>query len=366
MPLELDFPLLPMEALSVEAIPTGDQWQYEPKWDGFRCVARREGDRIELQSKSGQPLARYFPDVVETLRGLSAKQFVLDGEIVIPLAGRFSFDDLLQRIHPAASRVQKLAQERPALFIAFDLLADERGKSLVEKTLAERRPRLEKFAAKYFRAENSIRLSPATSDLKLAQRWFRIVGGNLDGIVAKRLDLPYRSGERDGMQKIKKLRTADCVVGGFRYATRRERVVGSLLLGLYDDEGLLHHVGFSSSFKEAERKRITARLKKLIAPPGFTGRAPGGPSRWSTRKSDEWEPLRPELVVEVEYDHFTGGRFRHGTRLMRWRPDKAPEQCTLDQVAQSGGKTMKLLEKPALPHRPAGRARKRASATRAS
>lgn len=343
MALELELPLLPMEALAVDEIPAGDQWQYEPKWDGFRCIAVRDGDKIEFQSKSGQPLARYFPDVVESLRRLRAKKFAFDGEIVIPVAGQFSFDELLLRVHPAASRVRRLAQEHPATLIAFDLLADERGKSLLEVTLAERRSRLEKFAAKYLADSDMVRLSPATSDLKTANRWFRAVGGNLDGIIAKRLDLPYRSGERDGMQKIKKLRTADCVVGGFRYATR-ERVVGSLLLGLYDDEGLLHHVGVTSSFKARERQQITERLQKLVAPPGFTGHAPGGPSRWGTRKSDEWEPLRHKLVVEVEYDHFTGGRFRHGTRLVRWRPDKSPSQCMLEQVANQGGQTMKLLE----------------------
>jgi ATP-dependent DNA ligase len=341
--LDLKLPYPPMEALAVDEIPVGDEWQYEPKWDGFRCLALRDGARIELQSKSGQPLTRYFPDLVDALRRLSAKHFVLDGEIVIPIGERFFFDELLQRIHPAASRVQKLASEHPALLIVFDLLTDERGKLLVEQPLIERRKRLEKFAAKYFSGQKSIRLSPATNALSTAQRWFRGVGGNLDGIVAKRRDLPYRSGERDGMQKIKKQRTADCVVGGFRYATGA-RTVGSLLLGLYDDEGKLHHVGFTSSFKAAERQKITARLEKLIGAPGFTGRAPGGPSRWSTRKSDEWQPLRPKLVVEVEYDHFTGGRFRHGTRLLRWRPDKAPQQCTLAQVASSGGKIMKLLD----------------------
>jgi ATP-dependent DNA ligase len=341
--LELEQPYPPMEAFAVDEIPVGDEWQYEPKWDGFRCLALRDGNRIELQSKSGQPLARYFPDLVEALRSLSVMRFVLDGEIVIPIGEQFSFDELLLRIHPAASRVQKLAKEHPALFIVFDSLVDERGKSLTERPLTERRQRLEKLAAKYFAAHDSIRLSPATLALSTAKQWFRVVGGNLDGIVAKRRDLPYRSGERDGMQKIKKQRTADCVVGGFRYATGR-RTVGSLLLGLYDDKGKLNHVGFTSSLKASDRKKITAQLEKLIEPPGFTGRTPGGPSRWSKRKSDEWQPLRPKLVLEVEYDHFTGGRFRHGTRLVRWRPDKSPRQCTLEQVARLGGKTLKLLD----------------------
>ena len=343
MPLELKSPLPPMEALSVEEIPTGKEWQYEPKWDGFRCVAFRKKDKIELQSKSGQPLARYFPDLVESLRKLRARQFVLDGEIVIPVAGRLSFDELLMRIHPAESRVKKLAAEHPAMLIVFDLLADERGMSLLNKTLDERRERLEKFAAKYLRGQEEIRLSPATTSLAVAKKWFKTVGGNLDGIIAKRIDFPYQSGNREGMQKIKHLRTADCVVGGFRYAEGK-KVIGSLLLGLYDKQGLLHHVGFTSAFKVQDRKKITQMIEPLIKPPGFTGRAPGGPSRWSTRRSDEWQPLKPKLVVEVQYDHFSGDRFRHGTRLLRWRPDKAPRQCTLDQVARRGGKTLKLLD----------------------
>ncbi len=346
MPLEVKLPLAPMEALSVEEIPVGEQWQYEPKWDGFRCIALRDGDTVKLQSKSGQPLERYFPDVVETLLQLRAKKFVLDGEIVIPIAGRLSFDELLMRVHPAASRVKKLAAEHPAMLIVFDLLADERGKSLLKRPLEQRRERLEKFADRFLDAESDVRLSPATLDLKQAKRWFKSVGGNLDGIIAKRIDLPYLAGLREGMQKIKHLRTADCVVGGFRYAEGK-KVVGSLLLGLYDKQGLLNHVGFSSSFKAADREKITKMVEPLIGGPGFTGKAPGGPSRWSTRKSDEWQPLKTRLVVEVQYDHFTGDRFRHGTSLLRWRPDKAPKQCTMDQVAKRGGKTLKLLDKPA-------------------
>jgi ATP-dependent DNA ligase len=333
-----------MEARSVDEIPAGDEWQYEPKWDGFRCLAFRDGERVALQSKSGQPLARYFPDLVAALKSLKAKKFVLDGEIVIPIAGRLSFDELLLRVHPAESRVRKLAAEHPAMLIVFDLLADERGRSLLKKPLEERRERLENFADRYFADREEIKLSPATGDMAAAKRWFRTVGGNLDGIIAKRTDLPYQSGNREGMQKIKHLRTADCVVGGFRYAEGK-KVVGSLLLGLYDNEGLLNHVGFTSSFKHVERKRITDIVEPLIKPPGFTGNAPGGPSRWSTRRSDEWKPLRPKLVVEVQYDHFTGDRFRHGTSLLRWRPDKSPKQCTLDQVASRGGKTLKLLER---------------------
>jgi ATP-dependent DNA ligase len=333
-----------MEARLVDEAPVGKEWQYEPKWDGFRCLAFRDRDEIYLQSKSGQPLARYFPDVVEALRRLKAPRFVLDGELVIPIGGRLSFDELLMRIHPAASRVKKLAAEHPALLIVFDLLVDERGKSLVESNLAKRRPLLEKFARKYFKGSGDIRLSPATTKLTAARRWFRAAGAHLDGIVAKRLDLEYRSGTRDGMQKVKHRRTADCVVGGFRYLEADKKQVGSLLLGLYDDEGLLNHVGFTSSFKAADRKKISETVTPLMGKPGFTGRAPGGPSRWSTRRTDEWEPLKPRLVVEVQYDHFSGDRFRHGTHLLRWRPDKAPRQCTLEQVDRRKGSALKLLK----------------------
>jgi ATP-dependent DNA ligase len=331
-----------MEAQSAEEIPQGDGWQYEPKWDGFRSLAFRDGKSIYLQSKSGQPLARYFPDLAATLHEISARRFVLDGEIVIPIAGRLSFDELLLRIHPAASRVAKLAAEHPASYVVFDLLEAERGKPLVDLPLHQRRSRLEDFARKYLTGNEHVRLSPATTDFRKAKRWLNKSGGNLDGIVAKLLGAPYRSGERDGMLKVKRRQTADCVVGGFRYA-EGQKVIGSLLLGLYDSEGLLHHVGFTSSFKAADRQKITARVEPLIEPPGFTGRAPGGPSRWSTKRSTQWQPLAPKLVVEVEYDHFTGGRFRHGTQLVRWRPDKAPRQCRMEQVAQRGGASLKLL-----------------------
>lgn len=344
MSLQLKTPLEPMEALSVDEIPTGPEWQYEPKWDGFRCLAFRDGDQIQLQSKSGQPLARYFPEVVENLRKLKAKQFVLDGEIVIPVGDRLSFDELLLRIHPAESRVRKLAAEHPALLVVFDLLADARGKSLLESPLEKRRELLDTFAEKYLSDADGIRLSPTTRELKQARAWFKSAGRSLDGVIAKRLDMAYTSGQRTGMQKVKPSRTADCVVGGFRYASRG-KVVGSLLLGLYDSEGLLNHVGFMSSFKAGDREKLTPKLEALVKPPGFTGSAPGGPSRWSTERSTEWQPLAPKLVVEVAYDHFTGGRFRHGTQLVRWRPDKAPKQCTLQQVSQRGGGALRLLER---------------------
>ncbi len=338
MSLPLRPPYAPMEARVVDEIPAGPGWQYEPKWDGFRCLAFRDGDSVELQSKSGQPLARYFPEVVAHVRSLAPRAFVLDGEIVIPVDGRLSFDDLLQRIHPAASRVERLSRERPAVLIVFDLLVDERGASLVGQPLAARRRALEAFAAEHLAGRDDLRLSPATTDAAQARAWLDMAGGALDGIVAKRLDLPYRSGERTGVQKVKRRRTADCVVGGFRYAagsTSAHPVVGSLLLGLYDADGLLNHVGFTSGFPAADREALLGRLRPLVKPPGFTGRAPGGPSRWSTERSGEWEPLDPTLVVEVSYDHFTGDRFRHATRFLRWRPDKAPRQCTLDQVAVS-------------------------------
>jgi ATP-dependent DNA ligase len=331
----------PMEALPAAELPSGANWQYEPKWDGFRCLAFRDGARIELESKSSKPLTRYFPELVTALAAIKAKKFVLDGEIVIPVDGNPSFDSLLMRIHPAASRVLKLSKETPSVFIVFDLLVDDAGKSLVKNSLRDRRVALEKFAKKYFRKNGLPRLSPATGDLSTAKKWFHM-GVGLDGIVAKRTDLPYQSGNRDGMQKIKTQRTADCVIGGFRYLEKAKQV-GSLLLGLYNKEGLLDHVGFCSSISSEERPALTKKLQKLIEPPGFTGKAPGGPSRWSTKHSLEWEPLATKLVVEVQFDHFTGGRFRHGTKLLRWRPEKSPRACTMEQVQREHRAAMNLL-----------------------
>jgi len=330
-----------MEARSVEEIPTGDEWQYEPKWDGFRCLVFRDRDKIFLQSKNGQSLARYFPDVVANLAKLAQQRFVLDGELVIPVGDVLSFDELQLRLHPAASRVQKLAAAHPAVYIVFDLLA-ENGKSHFKQNLRERRKLLEKFARSNLRSARNIRLSPATINYRVANNWFRKTGRDLDGIIAKRLDAPYASGERTAAVKIKQIRTADCVVGGFRYATGKH-VIGSLLLGLYDDHGLLHHVGFISGFKASDRVALTEKFERLRKAPGFTGNAPGGPSRWSTERSAEWEPVSPEIVVEVAYDHFTGLRFRHGTRFLRWRPDKDPRQCTTDQVENREGKALALL-----------------------
>jgi ATP-dependent DNA ligase len=342
MALPLPLPFLPMEALSVDAIPVGEEWRYEPKWDGFRALAFRDGDNIEIQSKSGRLMTRYFPELVAALGALKAKTFVLDGELAVPAGGAFSFDALLQRIHPAASRVRHLAAETPALFIVFDLLVDADGRALIAMSLSERRRELESFYKKYCRTSPLLRLSPATAKLADAKRWLRRVGATLDGVVAKRCDLPYRSGDRSGMQKIKNYRSADCVVGGYRY-NEGSSFVGSLLLGLYGKDGLLHHVGFTSTIKREEKPALTKKLEALIAPPGFTGNAPGGPSRWSTERSGEWKPLKPKLVVEVCYDHFSGNRFRHGTRLLRWRPDKSPRQCTLDQVKHKKANLMALL-----------------------
>jgi ATP-dependent DNA ligase len=331
----IDLPIVPpyppMEAASVDAVPAGPGWQYEPKWDGFRCLAFRRGGDILLQSKSGQPLTRYFPDLVAALAALPQSRFVLDGEIVIFRGEQLSFDDLLQRIHPADSRVRKLAAETPAALVAFDLLVDTRGGALVDRPLSDRRERLERFFERLDHAEG-IHLSPATTAHATAERWMQELGAaGLDGVVAKPLNLPYRSGERDGMVKIKRLRTADCIVGGFRYA-QKGGALGSLLLGLVNEAGAIDHVGFTSSFTADERAAIAPVVMPLRGGRGFSGRAPGGPSRWSANRSTAWEPLEPTLVCEVRYDHFSGGRFRHGTKFLRWRPDKAPRQCTFDQV----------------------------------
>jgi ATP-dependent DNA ligase len=318
----------PMEALLAAELPEGKGWQFEPKWDGFRCLARRAGDEVTLTSKSGKPLARYFPEVAEMLRRLKSKEFLLDGELIIPVGDALSFDALQLRLHPAESRVRKLARETPAELMAFDLL-ELGGRRLEQLPLSERRERLEQF----FRENQSpgLHLSPMTCDRSTALGWLHRSGGALDGVIAKRADLEYRSGER-AMIKVKQQRTADCVVGGFRYAEKKHEV-GSLLLGLYDDEGRLDHVGFTSAIPSAERPKLTKDLEKLIEPPGFTGSAPGGPSRWNTARSMAWEPLKPVLVVEVRYDQVTGRRFRHGTGFLRWRPDKDPKQCTFEQLA---------------------------------
>ncbi|HEX2254921.1 MAG TPA: ATP-dependent DNA ligase [Thermoanaerobaculia bacterium] len=349
MDLPITPPFPPMEAETREDIPAGEGWQFEPKWDGFRCLAFRDGDSIELQSKAGKPLARYFPDVVEALGRLGARRFVLDGELVVPVAGELSFDELQLRLHPAESRVRKLAAAHPAQYLVFDLLVTERRRDLVAEPLAVRRERLERFAGRYFAADpeggSAVHRTPATTERDRAEGWFRSAGASLDGIMAKRLSEPYRSGERSAMWKVKKLRTADCVVGGFRYG-RNDRLVASLLLGLYDGEGRLNHVGYTSSLSTEERRELTRELESLrdrpAAAKGFTGNAPGGPSRWTRERDSEWEPLPPKLVAEVVYDHFSGGRFRHGTRLLRFRPDKPAATCGYEQIP-SGARLTPLL-----------------------
>ena len=336
----MDLPILPpyepMEMTQVETIPDGPQWQYEPKWDGFRALAFRDRDVIEIQSKSGQPLARYFPEVVAQLRALSAKTFVLDGELMVQIGDRLSFDALLQRIHPAESRVEKLSRETPARLVVFDILVDDRGNDVSGKPLDRRRALLQRFAERFFTNDSPV-LSPATFDRAVVDEWYRHVGNALDGVIAKRRDLPYAAGTRAAAVKIKNLRTADCVVGGFRLNKDKDGV-GSLLLGLYDAEGKLNHVGFTSGFKTRERSPLLKQLRSLEKPPGFTGSAPGGPSRWRATE-EPWFPLDPKLVVEVQYDHVTANRFRHGTKLVRFRPDKAPRQCTMAQLQEEEAAT---------------------------
>ncbi len=321
--------LEPVEAKSVASLPTDPGWQFEPKWDGFRCIAFKAGDAIALQAKSGKPLARYFPEVVAHLGRLKAPRFVLDGELMVPEGDGFSFDSLGQRIHPAASRIATLSKDTPALLAAFDLLVDTRGTDLRATPLLERRERLEAFCATHA-DDIGLTLAPATRDRAMAERWLAEAGTTYDGVVAKRLADPHRAGER-AMLKIKRKRTADCVVGGFRYGTG-SRQVASLLLGLYDGDRL-HHVGFTSNPPKEDRADLTAKLEALADDgAGFDENVPGKPSRWASARSAAWTPLRPELVVEVSFDQVTGRRLRHGSGFVRWRPDKAPAQCTFAQI----------------------------------
>jgi ATP-dependent DNA ligase len=331
----------PMEARAVDALPDEPGWQFEPKWDGFRCLAFRDGAQVDLRAKSGKPLGRYFPEMVAALATLPADRFVLDGELAIPTDGTLSFDALQMRLHPAESRVRKLAAETPSILILFDCLLTPDGEVLIDRPLTDRRAALEAFLVSTG-PQPALRLTPFTRDPAEAKAWLDRAGGALDGVVAKRLDGPYVPGER-AMLKVKRLRTADCVVGGFRYEAK-SRLVGSLLLGLYNERGLLDHVGFTSTITNAERPALTQQLEGLAGGEGFTGDAPGGPSRWSTERSAEWTALRPELVVEVRYDHVTGDRFRHGTKLMRWRPDKAPRQCTFDQLREEASPALLASE----------------------
>jgi ATP-dependent DNA ligase len=338
----------PMEARLAGNLPIGPNWQYEPKWDGFRCLAFRSGDTIELRAKSGKPLARYFPEIVQAVGRLHATHFVVDGEIIIDINGRPSFDALQMRLHPAVSRINRLAKETPAHIVLFDMLQVPNGKTVLHLPLTERRSQLEQFVHR-IGPSNVFGLSPSTVDFSLAQHWLRHAVIGTDGVVAKRMDEPYRPGER-AMVKVKRIRTADCVVGGFRYGSGT-KLVGSLLLGLYDHAGLLHHVGFTSSIARADRAALTKKLEARRKSPGFTGRAPGAPSRWSGERSTAWQPVRPDLVAEVQYNHVTNRHFRHGTKLIRWRPDKAPEQCSFDQLGalgRAGTKRGNNLDPPAL------------------
>jgi ATP-dependent DNA ligase len=314
----------------VDNLPLDPGWSFEPKWDGFRCFAFKQDHAVQLLAKSGKPLHRYFPEIVLALEGLEAEEFVLDGELAIPSKGTLSFELLQLRLHPAESRIKKLARDTPALLILFDLLVAPDGEPIADQPLRERQAVLKKFFADA--ASALLRLSPTTHDVAVARRWLAETGGAVDGVVAKRLDDPYRPGER-AMLKVKNIRTADCVVGGFRYATGSQ-LVGSLLLGLYDKDGRLDHVGYTSAFAREDRAALTSILESRKGE-GFTGNAPGGPSRWSTERSGEYVPLRHDLVVEVSYDHISGDRFRHGTALQRWRPDKASRQCTYEQLALS-------------------------------
>jgi ATP-dependent DNA ligase len=343
MRLPFQPPLEPMLAKPADGLPTGDGWLYEPKWDGFRALVFKDGDEIYTQSRELKPLDRYFPELAAPFRANLPDRCILDGEIVIVGEAGLEFESLLLRIHPAASRVAMLAEQSPSSFVAWDLLAldDEDLRSTPQD---ERRTRLEAVLAG---AKAPVHLTPATRDRALAADWFdRFEGAGLDGVIAKRLDAPYQPGKR-AMIKIKHARTADCVVAGFRWHKegRNERV-GSLLLGLYDDGGRLHHVGVTSSFTMARRKELVKELeplreRALDAHPWrewatFDGagatRMPGGQSRWSAGKDLSWEPLRIERVCEVKYDHMQGDRFRHAAVFQRWRPDKPPAECRYDQL----------------------------------
>ena len=315
-----------MEAKLASEIPEGEGWQFEPKWDGFRCLAFRDGENVELMSKSGKPLGRYFPEVVESLLAVPERLFVIDGELVLPVGDVLSFGALQLRLHPAASRIEKLSRETPTQLMAFDCL-QVGGEVLMDRALSERRDALERFMRGS--AGPRLRLSPATSEGAVAADWFERSGKALDGIVCKRLDGRYEPGER-AMVKVKQQRTADCVVGGYR---KGKGGVGSLLLGLYDSGGKLDYIGYTSSFSDDDRSALVEKLAKDEGSSPFNGNSPGGVSRWSRgRGSSDWVPLRGDLVVEVIYDQVTGGRFRHGTTFLRWRPDKRPGQCTCDQL----------------------------------
>jgi ATP-dependent DNA ligase len=342
MNLPFDPPIAPMLSAAADELPSGDGWQFEPKWDGFRTLVFRDGDEILLQSRDEKPMNRYFPEIIEPLRAALPERCVVDGEIVIAGEHGLDFEALLLRIHPAASRVKLLAEQTPASYVAWDLLAID-DDDLREAPLETRRKRLEEVLAK---PKRPVHLSPATHDRALAEDWFhRFEGAGLDGVMAKRLDAPYRAGERT-MIKVKHARTADCVVAGFRWHKNGVgTMVGSLLLGLYDDEGKLHHVGVTAAFTTAMRKQLVNELAPLREnalenhpwrdwAEAMDGgqRMPGASSRWNRGKDLSWIPLRPERVCEVSYDHMQGTRFRHAAHFRRWRPDKRPEDCRYDQL----------------------------------
>ena len=317
MALPLSPPLKPQLARSRADLPEGDQWRYEPKWDGFRTIVFRDGDDVHLQSRNGRPMNRYFPEIEEQVKQLPGERLVIDGEMVIEVDGVQEFDLLSQRIHPAASRVERLAAETPAVLVAFDLLAEDDG-PLLELSYDERRKRLEKVVA------DPVVLTPCTSDRDDAGQWLT---GMSEGVVAKDGTAPYLPGERTGMAKIKRVRTADAVVAAFRFG-KEEGTVGSLILGLYDEDGNLHVVGHTSGFKAKEKRELIDLLE-----PYRTGeRGSGEPSRWKSDEELVWEGLRPELVCEVAFDHITGRRIRHGAKFLRWRSDKDPSECDLAQL----------------------------------
>ena len=346
MTLPISPPLDPMLAKLSAELPEGEGWLFEPKWDGFRALIFRDGDEIQLQSRDRRPLARYFPELIQPIRDSLPARAVLDGEIVIVGADGLDFSALLLRIHPAASRIVLLSQQMPASLVVWDLLA-QGDEDLRDTPLAERRRRLEQAMAG---ARPPVHLTPATRDRALAREWFeRFEGAGLDGVVAKRLEEPYQPGQR-AMVKVKHARTADCVVAGFRFHKDGPgTMVGSLLLGLYDDAGVLHHVGIAASFSVERRKSLLEELTPLRtdALAGHPWRAwrldeaqagqrmPGGGSRWNRGKDLSWEPLRIERVCEVAYDHLQGDRFRHATHFQRWRPDRQPQDCRYDQLEET-------------------------------
>jgi ATP-dependent DNA ligase len=334
-------PIAPMLAKVALELPRDDAFLFEPKWDGFRAIVFRGEDDVFIQSRDLRPLDRYFPDLHDALATALPKGSVIDGEIVIATENGLDFDALQLRLHPAASRVAKLAQETPASFVAFDLLGVA-GRSLMAKPQRERREALEKLLEK---TRPPVYLTPVTRDRATATEWLnRFEGAGLDGVIAKLAELPYEPGKR-AMIKVKHVRTADCVVAGFRWHKEGEGIVGSLLLGLHDDRGILQHVGVTSSFTMAMRRQLAKELEPLrksamkdhpwrdwAGAGAETSRMPGAQSRWSAGKNLAWEPLRIERVCEVKYDHLQGDRFRHAAIFQRWRPDKPPAECRYDQL----------------------------------